>query len=34
MPKVKSGTTDKTADDLENKNPLWLKDRGDEFYKN
>ncbi|EAR87721.1 tetratricopeptide repeat protein (macronuclear) [Tetrahymena thermophila SB210] len=33
LPKVKQ-QQEKSGDDLENKNPLWLKDRGDEFYKN
>lgn len=34
MPKIKQAGAEKSGDDLENKNPLWLKDRGDEFYKN
>ncbi|KAL4480776.1 hypothetical protein ABPG72_001645 [Tetrahymena utriculariae] len=33
LPKVKQ-QQEKSGDDLENKNPLWLKDRADEFYKN
>lgn len=34
VPKIKSTAQEKSGDDLENKNPLWLKDRADEFYKN
>lgn len=34
MPKVKQSHQEKSGDDLQNKNPLWLKDRADEFYKN
>ena len=34
MPKIKQGQQDKSNEDVENKNPLWLKDSADEFYKN
>lgn len=35
MPKMKSGKKSiMSGSDLENKNPLWLKDKGDEFLKN
>ncbi len=34
MPKVKKTTGEKAGDDIEQKNPLWLKDKGDEFVKN
>jgi hypothetical protein len=33
MPKIKN-KGEKTGSDMENKNPLWLKDKGDDFYKN
>lgn len=34
LPKMKNSKGGKTEGDLENKNPLWLKDKADEFYKN
>lgn len=34
MPKLKNSKGSKAGEDLENKNPLWLKDKADEFYRN
>lgn len=35
IPKIKQGTKgSKLPSDLDNKNPLWLKDKGDEFLAN
>lgn len=34
MPKLRVTKGEKVGEDLENKNPLWLKDKGDEYFKN
>jgi dyslexia susceptibility 1 candidate gene 1 protein len=34
MPKMKNNKGEKAGEDFENKNPLWLKDKADEFFKN
>lgn len=34
MPKLRTTKGEKVGEDLENKNPLWLKDKADEYFKN